>query len=375
MELTEHKAKSLHEIEKYIHASIMLQIKAEDVAIPYLQGAPGCGKTAIINSWAKKYNWNLLSLHFALLPIEEISGIPLMKKITVGGVECSGTEWTLPGIVSALYEMDQSKPTIVFLDDFHLCSPDHLNLGFEMFTNRSIHGYKIPENCAFILAGNNSSKAGSKISNSAIINRCAVNPVFMDFDYWKKNYAFRCKLNNKILSFLSNEKNRKYFHMDEMINKPWASPRSWTRFSKILNELENFGEISYGDLVYYAESHVGPEAGTEFTSYYKLYRETEMDLVFVGKKDIEIPDDMTGQYIYVLAAFDELSKMIDDDKAFDMFALITSKVADKNISIATVGIYEICQAFGYAEYEKYKNALTNISEETANRITAEIALI
>jgi hypothetical protein len=375
MEISEHKAKALHEIEMYIRSAIMLQLKSKDVAIPYLQGAPGCGKTSIINAWAKKYNWNLFSVHFALMPIEEISGIPLVKKILSGNNEFSGTEWTLPGIVSKLYELDQSKPTILFLDDFHLCSPDHLNLGFEMFTNRSIHGYKIPDNTAFILAGNSSSKAGSKVSNSAIINRCAINPVMMDFDYWKKNFAYKTSLNNKILSFLSNEKNKKYFHMDEMVNKPWASPRSWTRFSEILNMMEELNpELSYSDLSYYAESHVGTEAGIEFTTYYKLFRETEMEKVFSNEKDINIPDDMTGQYIYVLSAFNEFSKKMDDN-SYIKFAEITAKVAEKNLSIATVGIYEICQAFGYSEYEKYKNCLENISPEISQKITNEIALI
>jgi len=131
MELAEHKVKALHEIEGYIRAAIELQMRSADVAIPYLRGAPGCGKTSVINAWAKKYNWNTMAIHFALMPIEEISGIPLMKKITIGDEDYSGTEWTMPGIISRLYELDQSRGTILFQDDFHLCSPDHLNLGFE----------------------------------------------------------------------------------------------------------------------------------------------------------------------------------------------------------------------------------------------------
>lgn len=374
MEMVEHKAKSLHEIENYIRTAINLQLSGKETAIPYLQGAPGAGKTAIINEWAKKYNWNILSIHFALLPIEEVSGIPLPKKVISNGVEYSGTEWTMPGIISNLYEFDQTKPTLLFLDDFHLCSPDHLNLGFEMFTNRSIHGFKIPSNVAFILAGNASSKAGSKTGNSAIINRCSINPVKMDFNYWKTNFAKPKGINLKILSFLSNDKNNKYFHGDEMINKPWASPRSWTRLSEVLTELETFGDITYTDLLYYTEAHVGSEAATEFAAYYKFYMDVEMDKIFAGIKNIEVPSDMSGQYIYMLAAVDQFGRIMTDT-AYEVLAKISVAIAKKNVSISTVGAKEIASSFEYSVWEKYTAFLKKESKTYYTKISNEITLV
>jgi len=225
------------------------------------------------------------------------------------------------------------------------------------------------------LAGNSSSKAGSKVGNSAIINRCAINPVMMDFDYWKKNFAISHKLNPKILSFLSNEKNKKYFHMDEMVNSAWASPRSWTRLSGILNVLEGDDKnINYSDLLYYCEGHIGGEAGTEFTSYYKLYRETEMDKVFDGKKEIEIPDDMTGQYIYMLSAVEELGYRLNDEEAFGMLAKISIAIAEKNVSITTVGAKELT-IFSFEIWNKFMMALKNQSEDIYTKVGNEISLI
>ncbi len=385
MELVEHKSKSLHELEMYVCGVVGLQLDKKDVAIPFLQGAPGCGKTALVKAWCKKYNWNLLSVHFALIPIEEISGIPFQSKIIVGKEckEVNGTEWSYPEILTNLYNMDQSKPTILFLDDFHLCSPDHLNLGFEMFTNRAIRGYELPENTAFILAGNASSKAGTKAGNSAIINRCSINPVHMDFNHWKKSYAFPTGINPKILSFLSNEKNRKYFHMEETTNKPWASPRSWSRFSEILNPLEEAlkNNIPHQDLIYFSESHIGSEAATEFSAYYKLYLETEMDKVFEGKKVIKIPDDMTGQYIYVLSASNEFfnyCKSNNKEKqelGYTMFSTIVTEIAKKNLSIAIIGAKELVESGQLNQFLKFKKMITKIDPAISDRITKEIQLI
>jgi hypothetical protein len=383
MELVEHKTKPIHELEIYLCGVIGLQLDKKDVAIPFLQGAPGCGKTALIKSWANKYGWNLLSIHFALIPIEEISGLPEQKNVVINDVTYSGTEWTLPEILTKLYQLNQSKPTILFLDDFHLCSPDHLNLGFEMFTNRAIRGNKLPDNVAFILAGNASSKAGTKSGNSAIINRCSINPVHMDFNYWKKQYAFKNELNYKILSFLSNEKNKKFFHMEEMTNKPWASPRSWTRFSEILNPLEEAlnNNIPYQDLIYFAESHVGAEAASEFTAYYKLYLETEMDKVFDEKKKIEIPNDMTGQYIYALSAVGEFFNRIKTvgksklDNQYEILAKIILEIAKKSLSISTVGVGELVDSCGVSQYLKFKHMMKNIDPITTDRISDEIQII
>lgn len=383
MALEDHKVKSLHELEMYIRGNVNLQLDNQDVAIPFLQGAPGCGKTSIVKEWCKKYNWNLMSVHFALIPIEEVSGIPMQIKINVNGQEVTGTEWTYPEILTGLYSLDQSKPTILFLDDFHLCSPDHLNLGFEMFTNRAIRGYPLPANTAFVLAGNSSSKAGTKAGNSAIINRCGIYPVDMDFTYWKNSFALKVGLNYKVVSFLSKDNYRKYFHMEETTNKPWASPRSWTRLSTILTPLEQAtkNNIPYQDLIYHAEAHVGAEAASDFAAYYKLYLETEMEKVYAGLKAIEIPNDMTGQYIYMLSAVGEFfsmyrsenKKVVDD--AYKIFSNITMEVAKKSLSIATVGAKELCEAAKMPEYNKFKDAITNINPEISKKITAEIFMI
>jgi hypothetical protein len=375
MDLSEHKARSLHEIEVDITGLVKLQVNGTDVAIPFLQGPPGVGKTALLSHWANKHNFNLFSSHFALHPIEEIGGIPQFKNIEINGQTHLGTVWSFPDLLTSLWQLDQSKLTIFFLDDFHLCSIDHLNLGFEMFTKRALRGYNLPPNVAFVLAGNTSSKAGTKVGNSAIIN---IYPVTMDFNYWKTQYAFPNKINYKIISFLSNENYRKYVQMDEQTNKPWGSFRSWTRFSNLLNPLETAlsNNIPYSDLLYRAAGHVGDEAASAFTSYYKLYLETEMDKVFDKKKAISVPSDMSGQYIYMLSACGEFfNRYSSKSDAYQILGEIMVKIADKSMSISTVGAKEIAENGNRSIYEKMKKTLTSISPQMAERLTREINLL
>jgi hypothetical protein len=379
--------KSLNEIEVMVRGMIALQLAGQDIAIPYLQGAPGCGKTALIHEWGNKNNWQVFSCHFSRIPIEEISGIPEFVDIDINGTTVKGTAWSYPELLTKIHQLDPKKPIILFLDDFHLCSPSHLELGFEMFTNRSIRGYKLPDNLAFMLAGNNSSKAGTKTGNSAIINRCGIYPVFMDFNYWKNEFAIKQHLNYKIVTFLSNEKYRKFFHGTEDSNNPWPSPRAWTRLSVFLNPLERaFTKINHSDLLYYTAAHVGNEAAAEFAAYYRLYLETEMDLVFDNKKPIKIPSDMSGLYIYTIAASAEYidryvklgsgqsvaNKKIELNKTF---CSILSQVNKINTSIPIVGAIEVTNFGSKSIFIDLTNTMKTHHSELFNTIIAELEAV
>lgn len=377
------QVKSLNDLEMMIRGLISLQLSGTDVAVPYLQGAPGCGKTALMHAWGNKNNWQVFSCHFSRIPIEEISGIPNFVDIVIDGQPFKGTEWSYPELLTKIHQLDKNRPIILFLDDFHLCSPSHLELGFEMFTNRSIRGYKLPDNVAFLLAGNNSSKAGTKAGNSAIVNRCGIYPVYMDFKYWKEEFAIKHGVNYKIITFLSNEKYRKYFHMEENANEPWASPRAWTRLSEFLNPLEKVmaGNISHSDLTYYAEAHVGPEAAAEFAAYYKLYLETEMDKVFDGKKAVEIPTDMSGMYIYGIAASAEyIDRYVKlgtgkKDDLNKIYCGILAEINKHNTSIPVVGAIEVVHFGSRQTYMDFIKSMGTRYPDLYNSLTKEINII
>lgn len=327
---------SMKDVIKIAMAQVHMQLTGKDVAIPYLQGPPGIGKTQISLVEAMKRNMNMFHIHFGLIPVEEISGIPLPKEIIFHDKQIKGTDWTIPEILSKSYEMASEKPLLIFIDDVHLCSPAHMSLMFEMFTEKSLRGFPFPKNSAFILAGNSSSKAGAKTMFSAIVNRCAVYPVEADFDYWKSNYAIRTGVNKKVLSFLSNERyQQKFFTGEELINSPWPSPRAWTRLGNLLNEMEDANlKPSVNELSYYTAAHVGNEAAADFSSFYNLYSETEIDAVFDGNKKIEIPENNSGKYVYGISAVNEYcGRIIKFDK--------DNKKINNNISIFADIIIEI----------------------------------
>lgn len=322
MDIKGHQQKSLHEVlDSVLSWNIFLQLKGKEVAKPYIQGAPGGGKTASLVALCKKYNWNILHLHLPNMPIEDISGIPQFTKIKLrNGEEVDGTRWSFPEILSELYQLceetikdpvtgkETPKPCILFLDDMHLASPAHLALGFELFSERKLRTYKIPNNVAFVLAGNTTQKAGAKTQNSAITNRLALFPINIGFENWKVNFAYPHKVNDKIMAFLSKDNYQRFFHEDEVVSKPWSSPRAWTYLSNMVNEIEAMtpdGEIPQTDLLYLANGHIGATAAAEFTAFYHIYSKTQMDKVFDGLKAVKCPEKELDMYIYMIAAGNE----------------------------------------------------------------------
>lgn len=316
-----------------------MQTTGVDSAIPFLRGAPGGGKTESVRNLAVENDYEFLSCHFALKQPEDIGGIPQFSSVEYNGETILSTKWSIPEILSELlvlsniakikddggiiirdkrsnrvitttfdatktdlietvksnyseydssffeqeiYQKSDKKHIVLFfLDDIHRCSPFHVTALFELLSERKLREIHLPSNVAIILAGNSSIKAGAQLTNSAIINRCCVFDVKTDFDFWKDNFALQNNFNMHVLSFLMNSSYTKYFHEEESVDNPWASPRSWTKLSNVINKFsENKIKLSSDDLRYICTSHVGKDAADDFVTYHQMILKFKVDSIF-----------------------------------------------------------------------------------------------
>ncbi len=382
------KSRALHEVLVITKGMLVMQTQGIDVAVPYWRGAPGIAKTSLAAEMCSKGDMNFVGTHYPLKPIEEVSGLPVFTDIEVDGQIKKGTSWTLPDILTEITKIaSNGKITLWLLDDFHLASPAMMQLGYEMFTEWKLRGFQIPKNVAFLLAGNFSAKAGSKKNlTSAVANRCAIFPVHMDFEYWKTNFALRNNINSKIISFLTNQKYRKFFQEEEQLDRPWASARSWTRFSKLLTPMEeNLKSIPHQDVLYFANAHLGDAAAGEFTTYYKLFSEVRTKEIFDGNIKIEAPSGLTQQFVYMLANvsefIDRFTKGNSDKKnqCVDIMSRIICAVARQSSEIAVTGLKEIAlteQSLKLRDvYFRVKNSIRLKDESIAQKLEIDIQQI
>lgn len=357
------ESKPLHEVINLVVENCYLQVSNVDVGTPFICGAPGGGKTASLQYLSKQFGFNVLSTHLALKPLEETGGIPQFERITINGQDLLGTIWSFPDIMKILYELSETTDKIVvwLLDDSHLLSSVHMALLYELLTEKTLRSYKIPKNCAIVMAGNNSHKSGAKTMFSAIVNRCILMPVHTDFNGWKNNFALRddVKVHPGVISFLSNAQYQKFFHEEEQVDTAWGSPRSWTRFANEIFARETwYKKVLDSDVcLYLGTGYVGKDGASEFTTYYKIYSEFDIDNILVNASTFSIPDDGVKKYALAYALTVNYIGRDDRNKYLTNMAHIISLYMKDAPELAIMIIKEMGQL---EKSLKKKNILNNI---------------
>ena len=323
-------------------------------AVPFILGAPGGGKTKMLEGKVEKVNWALLTAHLSTKTIEEMTGLPQFYKMMVNNKPVDGTRWTFPEMITAVTELaNNHEGVILFLDDFHLASPENQKFCFQLFTDYSLKGYDLPPNCHIMLAGNPGAKAGAKTMLSAITNRVAFYPVHSDFDDWK-NWSMTAGINPIITTFLAKKSNQKFFHEDENSREPWGSPRSWHKFSLALGSSikRTNGNIDLDEVMYRANGHVGSEGGREFSMYYELYSKIDTSAVF-DKKNFKFKTDSTNMFIFCMAmAYEYIDRFMAGKDAKDVKVLkdlvdtmskLSTEIAKADKDMSIVMLKEIAE--------------------------------
>jgi len=326
---TERNRQDLHLAIEIAFVDLDEQISGNtDFSIPYLAGAPGGGKTESIRAKALKLDAAFISRNLGLARLEEFGGIPDLRIVkfkkdgTVAKDDADEYEsnelhtiWSVPELISEIRVLSKVRNCVIcLLDDWHLAPPDIQALGYELFSQRSLKGYEVPDNCMFLLAGNDTSMAGARTQFSAIMNRVAKTYVKTSFEYWRDNFAYNHNIYDAIPSFLGQRENTYLFHGKEDVTDPWASPRSWTKLStKILTLQKKNFKLTENDFLIVCESHVGLEAASKFVTYHDIYIKFDTDRIYSTGK-FTIPTDPVDRFAFGAAISSGVYNLWEDPK-------------------------------------------------------------
>ena len=299
----------LHDAIELALSSITLRKNSILHNIFYLVGKPGGGKTMLIDSLVKQYNYGFLPYSPGLERIEKFGGIPDLKYVDGGGSYLSAlagkelhTVWSIPSMICDINkECENNKEgVVVLLDDWHLCTEELQQIGFELFTYYSLNGHKVNKNVIFILAGNETSAAGAKVQLSAIKNRCTMIYTYSDINYWLTEFAIPNNIYAPGISYFQNKANHMYFQEDESTVSPFGSPRSWTSAFNLISHLVNTNK--YSDLLaeVILQGSVSNKAASSFSMYNSIFRNINVNEVF-DNHVINIPLDPVEKYCYFSA--------------------------------------------------------------------------
>ncbi len=244
----------------------------------FLMGAPGIGKTAIMEQIAQELGVALVSYSMTHHTRQSALGLPFIVKKTYGGVEYDVSEYTMSEIIATVYEtMEQSgfKQGILFLDEIN-CVSETLAPSMLQFLQFKIFGrHRVPDGWIVVTAGNppeyNKSVREFDVVTLDRLKRIDIEP---DFEAWKE-YAYKIGIHPSIMTYLEIRKGDFYLVETTVDGKKFVTARGWDDLSQMIRLYEQHGFVVDEKLViqYLQEEKIAKN----FAIYYDLFNKYKAD--------------------------------------------------------------------------------------------------
>ena len=244
----------------------------------FLIGAPGIGKTAIMEQVAAELGVGLVSYSMTHHTRQSALGLPYIEKKTYAGKEYSVSEYTMSEIIASVYDMIEeagAKEGILFLDEIN-CVSETLAPSMLQFLQYKIFGrHRVPDGWIVVTAGNppeyNNSVREFDIVTWDRLKRIDVEP---DFEVWKE-YAINRGTHPSIISYLEVRKDDFYKIESTVGGKSFVTARGWSDLSDMIKLYEEQGIAVDKKLV--SQYVQNPEIAKKFSIYYDLFNKYRSD--------------------------------------------------------------------------------------------------
>jgi len=221
----------------------------------FIWGAPGIGKSSIVEAFAADMGLDCVSLLGSQLAPEDIIGVP---QIVEGkSVFCP------PRIIA------RDKPYCLFLDELNACSQEVQKAFYSLIHDRRIGEYFLPAGSIVIGAGNRAQDSAIvKPMSSALINRMFHVELVASHRDWLK-WAVQNNIHPYILEYIGLRPDH-LWKQPPKTEEPFSTPRSWHMLSDVLH---SFGEnITEAQLEISASGCLSPHHAVQFRAFVKQLR-------------------------------------------------------------------------------------------------------
>ena len=187
----------------------------------FIWGAPGIGKSALVEKFAAEVGIPCVSLLGSQLAPEDIIGIPQIQ---------DDVSTFLPPKMIA-----RKEPYVLFLDELNACSHEVQKAFYSLIHERRIGEYHLPAGSIVIGAGNRAQDSAIvKTMSSALINRMFHVQLKADPKQWL-NWAYEEDLHPWVINYITQRPDH-LFSEPPKTEEPYSTPRSWHMLSDALKE-------------------------------------------------------------------------------------------------------------------------------------------
>ena len=255
-------------------------------------GAPGLGKTAIMEQAAESVDFDVQVLYLSMIDPVEMYGLTV--PITEEGKR--RVERLLDDMLLSIVE--SKKPMLLLLDELDKASATTQSAVGPLLLARRIGKHQLPDHVAIgATANRRSDRAGSQGILSHIISRMTT--VFLDVDVqaWTK-WATQKGLHPSTISFIRHRPSLLHdFDAEKVVagSAPYPCPRTWEEVSQhtIKKVPDNVASIVYAGCV-------GQAAALEYASHLRLYNELpDLEAAMDAPDNLVFPTTIGGLYALV----------------------------------------------------------------------------
>ncbi|MCD8074501.1 MAG: AAA family ATPase [Lachnospiraceae bacterium] len=284
----------------------------------FMVGAPGIGKTAIMEQIASELDIALVSYSMTHHTRQSALGLPVIESKEYDGKSFSVSEYTMSEIIAAIYQVMEAsgkREGILFLDEIN-CVSETLAPAMLLFLQYKIFGNRqIPRGWVVVTAGNPPQYNKSvKEFDVATMDRLRRIDVTGDFGVWKQ-YAYHQGVHDAVIAFL--ELNRQWFYsiQESVDGTRYVTARGWEDLSTAMRIYEKKGfQVDKGLIGQYLADD---EIARKFHVYYQLYKKYQ--------SDYQIEDILDGRIT------DEISRRAKEarmDERFSILGLLLGRLND-----------------------------------------------
>lgn len=284
-------------------------IPAEKQRPIFLMGAPGIGKTAIMEQIAEEMKIGLVSYSMTHHTRQSALGLPFIVKKNYGGVEYSVSEYTMSEIIASVYDMIEFTGVaegILFLDEINCVSETLAPAMLQFLQYKTFGRHRVPDGWIVVIAGN-PPEYNNSVREFDIVtwDRLKRIDVEANYDVWKE-YAYSKGIHAAIVTYLDIRRDDFYKIETTVDGKSFVTARGWSDLSEMMKLYEQKGFAVNEQLVgQYLQNR---KIAKGFAIYYDLFNkyksDYQVDKILGGKADADIIDRAKN------AKFDERLSLI-----------------------------------------------------------------
>ncbi len=245
----------------------------------FLVGAPGIGKTAIIEQIAQELGLGAVSYSMTHHTRQSALGLPRIVHKDFEGFEFEASEYTMSEIVGAIYdymERTGEKRGILFLDEINCVSETLYPSMLQFLQFKTFGRHRVPEDWVIVCAGN-PPEYNKSVHEFDVVTLDRLREIDVEPDYgaWKR-YAAEKGLHPAVTTFL--EAKPDCFYTVESKpggGKSFVTARGWEDLAEVIALYEQLGKACDRDL--FVQFLRDDDIADRFAVYYELFQKYRSD--------------------------------------------------------------------------------------------------